>query len=538
MFKNNFAQTGRLLQLNLRRDWLKLTLWLLGLVGLMVGYAAAIGTIFPDEAARESLIATLKTPAMVAFLGYFPEHVAMTDAVMFSGEMLVFMSLMYGLASLLIAISATRGEEEAGLVELLQAKNVGRHAFLLAGFWEVLLFNLATLLLVGGGLSVIHMTGANLSGDWLTATLPAAFGLLFGVVGLLLAQVVAETRSAMASSLALLGLAYLVRMSIDVSQPSANWWSPFGWLERAGAYYQNNWWPLGLLVLSSGVLFAGAFWASDARDLGAGLIAVRNGRVKSRLLRGPLTALIKTDARSFWSWLIGALIIGLMYGSIFNTLADMIDSNPMIKQTIGNQTRQQAGNQVVVTFMATLSIVLVTIAVIRALFLTNRLYGDGQLGYIELFAAKPIGRIRLGATYVGYALINGWLTLGAGVCGLYLGNVAVLPQPVAAKYFWQMFGANSVAVLVFVAVAAVLLAFAPKWRHLLLAYAGIGFVLMYFRNIFQLSDQVVKVVPYGWFKNIPQQPLDWSVLGVMIGLSVILLAVAAWGYRRRDQIFN
>ncbi|WP_461219343.1 ABC transporter permease [Lapidilactobacillus salsurivasis] len=538
MFKNNFAQTGRLLGLNLRRDWLKLTLWLLGLVGLMVGYAAAIGTIFPDEAARESLIATLKTPAMVAFLGYFPEHVAMTDAVMFSGEMLVFMSLMYGLASLLIAISATRGEEEAGLVELLQAKNVGRHAFLLAGFWEVLLFNLATLLLVGGGLSVIHMTGANLSGDWLTATLPAAFGLLFGVVGLLLAQVVAETRSAMAGSLALLGLAYLVRMLVDVSQPSANWWSPFGWLERAGAYYQNNWWPLGLLVLSSVVLFAGAFWASDARDLGAGLVAVRNGRVKSRLLRGPLTALIKTDGRSFWSWLIGALIIGLMYGSIFNTLADMIDSNPMIKQILGSQTRQQAGNQVVVTFMATLSIVLVTIAVIRALFLTNRLYGDGQLGYIELFAAKPIGHIRLGATYLGYALINGWLTLGAGVFGLYLGNVAVLSQPVAAKYFWRMFGANSVVVLVFIAVAAVLLAFAPKWRHLLLAYAGIGFVLMYFRNIFQLSDQVVKIVPYGWFKNIPQQSLDWSVLGVMIGLSVVLLIIASWGYHRRDQIFN
>lgn len=538
MSKNNFAQTGRLLQLNLRRDWLKLSVWLLSLVGLMVGYAAGIGTIFPDKAARDSLVATLRTPAMVAFLGYFPKQVAMTDAVMFSGEMLVFMCLFYGLASLLIGISATRGAEEAGLVELLQAKNVGRHAFLMAGFLEVLVFDLTALVLVGGGLTAVQMAGADPSGNWLTATMPAAFGLLFGIVGLLGAQVLTEARGAAAGTIAILGLSYLVRMVVDVSRPSANWWSPFGWVERGGAYYENNWWPLGLFLISGVGLLGGAFIASARRDLGAGLLTVRRGRVKSRFLRGPLTTLIKTDSRSFWGWLVGAAVIGGMYGSIFNTLAAMVDSNPLIKQILGSQARRQADNQVVVTFMATLSIVLTTIAVIRALFLANRLERDGQLGYLELFAAKPLSRGRLLATYLGYATINGWLTLGAGIFGLYLGNVAVLAQPVAAKYFWRMFCAYSVTVLLFVALAALLLAFAPKWRQLLLAYAGIGFVMMYFRNIFRLSDQAIKFVPYGWLKNVPLHALDWSVLGGMIVLSCLLFAGAYWGYRRRDLIFS
>ena len=55
------AQTGLLLRLYLRRDWLKIGLWWLGLVGLMAGAAAKFDGLYGSQQAMASIITTLKT---------------------------------------------------------------------------------------------------------------------------------------------------------------------------------------------------------------------------------------------------------------------------------------------------------------------------------------------------------------------------------------------------------------------------------------------------------------------------------------------
>lgn len=536
MLSNLFAQSGRLLKVNLKRDRWKLLIWVLVLAGLMIGYASKIGVIFSSQKSVDALVVTLRSPAMIAVLGYIPKSVAMTEATLFSGEMLVFMGLFYGLASLLLTVNATRGDEDQGLTELVRAKPVGRQALLFAAFLELVVFNLFLFILIGGGLQVTDMAGANTSGNWLSAALLSGVGLLFGTIGILTAQTASEARSATTGALSLLGVAYIARMLIDVQNPKYNWWSPLGWVERGGAYYDNNWLPVGYLLLTTLVILLLAMAISSRRDIGAGIIAVRRGHAKSWFLSGPLTALIKTDGKSFWSWLFGALIMGLMYGSIFNSITDVIKSNQFMATMFTTAMQKKASDALLLQFMATLAIVFVIIGSLRGIFMVNQIETDAKKGYLELLLAKPISRTRIFFTYVGYAIVNALIAFAAGLTGLYLGNIAVMKHPLALKYFIRLFNGYSVTIIVMIAIAALLAAFVPRLKSLTLVYAGLGFVIMYFHSIFKLKDWVVKLVPYGWMKNLPVKQINWTNFTGLLIVAVILLIVATIGFQRRDQI--
>ncbi|WP_125767788.1 ABC transporter permease [Lapidilactobacillus wuchangensis] len=538
MLKENFAQTGALLKINLRRDWVKLLTWFLILVGLLVGYAYKIGTLFSGEKAMATLVATLRTPAMIAIMGYIPDQPAITEAIIYSSEMVVFMSLFAGLASLLISVGATRGAEEEGLVELLRAKAVGQQAFIAAAWLENLLLNGLLFLTTGVGLQFAAMTGANAAGNWLLAALIAGSGLVFGSIGILAAQLTREGRTATSYSLAALGLAYLLRMVIDVRNHQYNWWSLLGWPEQAGVYYHNNWWPVVWQLLAIVVVLVAAMVLNAQRDLNGGLIAVRAGKTTSRFLRGPLTALIKTDQRSFWAWLIGAVVIGMMYGSIFNHISAIIAANPLMQQIVSAGRQQQAVTQLILNFMTLLSVVMAVLGTIRGQMLANHLYLDARQGYLELYFARPVSRLRVFSSYLGWAILNAWLVLAAGILGLYLGSAAVMKQPLALKYFIRIFSGYFGPVAVLVIFSALLLTWAPRWRQLGLVYTGIGFGIMYFHSLLKLPTWVMELVPYGWVRQVPVKTVSGATILSMIVISLVGLGLAYWGYRQRDQNFN
>ncbi|MFD1465475.1 ABC transporter permease [Lapidilactobacillus mulanensis] len=539
MFNNLFAQSGRLLRINLKRDRFKMLTWIVVIIGLMIGYASKIGVIYSSQSSVNALMVTLRSPAMIAVLGYVPANVKMTEAILFSSEMLVFMGLFYALASLLLSVNVTRGDEEQGLTELVQAKGVGRQATLMAAFLESVVFNLVMFVLLGVGLQLANMTGSNTNGNWLTAALLSGVGLLFGTSGILTAQVTAEARTASTYTIGLLGLSYLVRMMIDVQNPDYNWWSPLGWIERGAVYYDNNWLPVVYIILAIIVILGAAIFLSARRDVGAGLIATRAGKATSRFLRGPLTTLIKVDAKGFWSWFFGAIIMGLMYGSIFNSITDVLKSNKFMEQMFSDAMKNKASDALLLQFLSTLSVVFVLIGTVRGIVLVNKLDGDAKKGYLEQFLAKPVSRVRIFWTYVGYALVNALMAFAAGIGGLYAGNIAVMGNhPLALKYFTRLFAGYSVTIAVMIALAAVVIAFAPKLKSIAMIYTGVAFVVMYFRSIFKLKDWMVELVPYGWMRDIPVKEIDGTVLLGLLVVAVVLLVVAASGFQRRDQIMN
>ena len=530
-----FQRTGLLIRFNLKRDWVKLVLWIVIMASLLTAVAAKFDTIYSDQTAINEIIKTLKTPAMVSLFGAFTAQHPYTTAKVFATEMVVFMALFMVIMNIMIGVAATRGDEDDGLLELIRAHAVGRGAPLLAGAVELTLLNGLIGLLFSLGLQVAGMPGADTTGNWLIGLALAALGWAFGMLTLVVAQLANNASGATMLSYAILGVMYVVRMSTDVSHPKLTWWIPFGWIEKISAYQANHWLPVIAYVLFGLVCLVLALGLSLQRDLGAGLITVRQGRQRaSRWLRGPVSLLWRQSRGVIIAWIIGNFILGVAYGSVFNTIGDLAKSNPMIKQLLGATALASANRLIVKNFIAILAVVMVIVALIAAVQLMLKLVSDENKGYLHQISATATSRWHVWASYTGWAMLTSVVVLFAGLGGMYLMGAADMKDPISWLTYWHVFLAYVPAMLVMIAFASLLTGWLPKWRYLAWAWVAYAFFSLYLGNLIDLPKWAKHLTPLGFVNKVPLKAIVWSTNWWCLALTVLILVVAAIGYRRRD----
>ena len=530
-----FARTGLLIRFNLRRDWKKLLIWVVVLTGLFTAIAAKFDGIYGTQTALNEIVKTLKMPAMISLFGAFTAKSPYTTAKVFATEMVVFIAIFMIIMNIMVAVATSRGDEDDGLLELVRAHAVGRLAPLLAGVVELTALNGLVGILFGLGLTVAKLPGATIQGNWLIGLGLGALGWAFGMLTLLLAQVINSASGTTMLSYVVLGIMYVARMGTDVSHPRLTWWIPFGWIEKLDAYQANQWLPVSLyLLLGIGCLSVAAL-LNVQRDLGAGLIEQRRGRRQaSLLLRGPATLLWRQSHGVIIAWLLGNFILGASYASVFNTIGDLAKSNPMIKQLLGASALAAANRMIVKNFIAILAIVMVIVALIPAVQLMLKLVNDEQKGYLHQVYATATSRWHVWASYTGWSLITGMAVLLAGLSGMYLMGLVSMKDPINWITYWHVFCAYGPAMLVMVAVASVLTGWLPKWRYAAWAWVFYAFFSLYLGNLIDLPKWARHLTPLGFVNKVPIKSLDWATGGWCLALTVLLLVVAVLGYRRRD----
>jgi len=123
--------TGTLLRFMLRRDRLRLPLWVLGM-GLMALYiSTALGTVL-DEESLPGMAQMAATPVMALIGGPGYGFDAITIPRFFAGLYGAYLMLGAALMSMTTLSRHTRAEEQSGRGELVLADVVGRHAQLTA----------------------------------------------------------------------------------------------------------------------------------------------------------------------------------------------------------------------------------------------------------------------------------------------------------------------------------------------------------------------------------------------------------------------
>ena len=530
-----FERTGLLIGLNLKRDRKKLLIWILVLAGLFATIAAKFDGIYGTQSAIDTIVTTLKTPAMVSLFGAFTAKTPYTTAKIFATEMVVFMAIVMVIMNIMLAVGTTRGDEDDGLLELVRAHAVGRLAPLLAGIAELTGVNLVIGVLFGLGLQVAQMPGADTTGNWLVAAGLAALGWLFAMMTLAVAQLADNASGATMLSYAIFGMMYIARMSTDVSNPDLTWWVPFGWIEKMSVYQHNDWLPVGCFLLLGLVCLGLAAILNSRRDLGAGWLATRQGRQQaSPWLRGPASLLWRQSRGVLLAWVIGNVALGASYGSIFNTIGDLAKSNPMIKKLLGASALAAANRVIVKNFIAVLAIVIVIVALIPAVQLMLKLVSDENKGYLHQVYATATSRWAVWASYTGWALVSGLGVLLAGLAGMYVTGQTVMTQPIHWITYWHVFLAYAPAMLLMIAVTSCLASWVPKWRYLAWAWVCYGFFSLYLGSLIDLPKWAKQLTPLGWVNKVPMKAIDWSTNWWLLGLTVLVLAVASIGYRRRD----
>lgn len=529
---NKFSKTRQLTWFYLKKDWLFLTIWLILVGGLNLVIAAIYNPIYGTSAQVQSIVVTLKTPAMVAMFGRLPALPSYTTFDIAVGEMLLFTIIMMVIMNLQLVTKNTRAEEEKGVNELLRSLAVGKFAQPLAVLIEAVLVNAAIALT---GLSYIVLNGAQWRAVALFAVGLFSSGLLFIGVGLITAQIARQARLATALGYLVFGFMYFLRMVTDTVNDRLTWLSPLGWVEKSQIGATNNWLPVMLLLGLSLCMIGAGFWVLGMRDLGAGLVSVSDGPATApKALRGWVSLQVRLERTSFVIWLLGLGTLGISYGAIFHQIKQLATDNAVLKNLLGATKIAQIGDHIVLVFMHTILIMPLTVASIAGLIAIGRFKSDLEKGIIDLISAHAISRLRLYMSYIGSGII---MTLGAwgiAIYSMFLAQHIVMPQPIPLTKFNDVAINDIPVLLMFIGLAATLMGWLPKWYRVIYVVLGANFYVLYLGKMLKMPEQLIQAMPSSWVAQVPTTTVAWwPWFGLML-VAMVLILVGYFGYRQGD----
>jgi Putative exporter of polyketide antibiotics len=292
---------------------------------------------------------------------------------------------------------------------------------------------------------------------------------------------------------------------------------------------------LGLSI----ILVLVAFFLNSHRDIGSGLIATRPGRKRaSAFLRGPISLFWRLNRTSILVWFFGILILGATYGSVFNTIGDILKTNPMLKQLLDTSAVNTANLLIIKQFIAILMIVFGALALVPGFSIINYLKTGESKGYLEVIHSTPTSRLRLFSSALLLAVVVSSAVLFAGGLGLYAGGNAVMNQHLDFNIFWKAFIGYLSPVLVMLGISTCLIGWLPKLSSLNYGYLVLAFFIQYFGKLLKLPDWTKNLTPFGFINQVPVKNFDPATFWWQIIIAVVLIVIGYFGYRNRDLIQN
>ena len=382
-----FTGIGALVRLALRRDRVRLSIWIASLTLMMVYAPNAIKLAYPDEAQRATRVNLLKTPAGM-ILGGPMFGVRETDlGVMMANELMLTLIIAASIMSILTVIRHTRAEEESGAAELVLSSVVGRHAR-----------TYAALIVVGGvnAILAVTMTAAMAAtGFGVVDTAAMCLGItgvsmMFGAVAAVTAQLWRQGRAATGAAMAALALAALVRGVgdvIDNSGSALSWFSPIAWAQQMRPFVDLRWWPFALLVVLAAGLIVLAAVLESSRQYDDGVIPSTGEHPNAHPIRNVFGLHLTLQRGQTIGWSVGLFLSGLAFGSMTKSLLDAAKDNELLQRVLAHQ-----GTDGVYTTLTQFLAAAATAYVVGAVL---RVWGDEESGLGEAVLAGAVSRADL-----------------------------------------------------------------------------------------------------------------------------------------------
>lgn len=519
-----FTGTATLLRLALRRDRVRLSVWLAVLTLMMIYAPNAIRLAYPGEEQRLSRVNLLKTPAGMMLGGPMFGGNETDLGVMMANELTLTLTIATSILAILTVIRHTRAEEENGSAELVLSSVVGRYArtaaaLILVGGLNAVLALAMTLAMASTGFGVIDTAGMCLG--------ITGVAMVIGAVAAVTAQLWRQARTATGAAMAALAVAALVRGAgdvIDNSGSALSWFSPIAWAQQVRPFVDLRWWPLALLAILAVALMALAAVLESRRQYDAGTIASSGEKPDAATITGPLRLHLALQRGQTIGWSVGLFAAGLVFGSMTKSLLDAAKTNEVIGRVL-----TATGNDGVYTTMTQFLAAAATAYVASAVL---RVYADEQNGLGEpvLAGAVSCRRWLLGA--VGCALAGATVLMFCAGLGNGLGAGLTLGEPATIIRLTLAALAYLPALAVVAAIAALAVALRAPW----IAWLAVTFVItaLYLGALLRLPRWLIDLSPVGR----TTVPSDFPALALMVMLvaAAVLAAIAGWIYRNRDAV--
>ncbi|MBR0600278.1 ABC transporter permease [Sinanaerobacter chloroacetimidivorans] len=483
MKQNHFAGTGKLLKLYLRRDRIVLPIWTLLPIFLIMSQLSFVKAM-PDW---QVFIAELSaSPVTAAMLGPIIP-LSIEGAILWRGLLQASIAVMFGAA--LIMIRHTRTEEASGRNELILGRSVGRYANLSA----------ALILSCGGSLLAGLLTAAVLMGNGLAGngsllaglTL-AASGCIFAGIGGFVAQIFEHSGSARGCIFGVYMLTMVAMILNNIGGGSTGWaWlAPEAWFRITVPYEGNHAWKLLIFIVLSALPIMLSYMLLVRRDMGAGLIAQKEGSADaSPRFNSSMAFAWRQQKGSILVWVIGMAWLGGIMGMGTPNISEAISSTFAHMDTSWASAIVKLGNHEAFIAIFIYMLGLMGGLSVFAITAVQRLRQEEKEHYAEMVLSRPVSRVKWMGSYLAVAFAGSVLILFA------LGLASGLGWSIAAGEFSH-----------FPRVLAMSLSKIPSvWT-----FIGIAAFL------------------YGWLPRIADL-LNWLILGVFIFIEMLWeVGIAGW----------
>jgi ABC-2 type transport system permease protein len=518
--------TWSLLRFILRRDRVRLPVWILGIVVLVLITAASVIDLYPTQESLDTAAETASgNAALIALQG--PDYGLHTLGGQVVFNLGAFGYAVVALMGMFLVGRHTRADEETGRTELLRATVLGRNAPVTA----VLLVATATFAVLGA-LITLSLLSQDLptAGSVVYGAAMGSFGLLFAAITAVTTQLSEHNRTALGTAGAVLGASYGLRAIGDIGNGVLSWLSPMGWAMNTRPFAGERPWVLLLLAAATVAMVGIAYYLLSIRDLGGGLVPPRPGPARaSALLTRPLGLASRLQRGSIIGWAVGLLLTGVAYGATAQDVRDLIGDNDAIRDIIA-----QAGGDLTDAFFQSSLLMIALFVGAFAVSSVLRLRSEETAGRAEPMLAAALSRPRWAASHLVVALAGSALIMM--VAGLSMGFTYALAVS-DADQIGGLAGAAAAyipALWVVVGLTFALFGLLPRATAAAWGALGLFLVIGLFGQLFELPGWLMDVSP---FQHVPRMPVaDFSP-----GPTVALLAVAAAliaagfaGFRRRD----
>lgn len=529
--ESSLTGLGMLLRFNLRRDRVRIPVWLASLAVTTIITAWSLPDFYASAVERQQRAELMNNPAARALAG--PAHGVedYTFGAMMANEMLGFLTIFVGIMSILMITRHTRANEETGRTELVLANVVGRQAPLVAALLLAIGTNLVLVVLLAVGLPAVGVETIDAVGSLAFATGLAGVGIFFAAVAAVAAQISDNSRGANTMALGALGLAYAIRGAGDMGDGTLSWLSPMGWAQAMRSYVDERWWPLALLAAFSIAIGMLAVELNRRRDFGTGLRASRPGPAgASALLKRPAGFALRLQRSSLISWAVGLFAFGALYGSLLTEIESFVEDNETILELI----ERVSGASLIDSWLALVITLLAITCSVFTIMATSRPRSEESAGRAEPVLSTAISRTRWFGSYLVIALGGSFVLMLIGGVGLGLG------AGIASGEFDQfqevvIAAVSYTPVLWFVGgLAAALYGLAPR------AMSAVWLVLVYaltadmLGGLLQFPEWMLELSPYDHVAKMPAEDFRLLPLLVFTALAAGLIALGLATFRRRD----
>lgn len=536
-----YTGTLALIRLALRRDRIKLPLWILALTAMMAINIPPTIDFYGGTLEQQITYATTTAPSIVSRIFGGPIHgptigeIVMNETFLFSAVAVAFMST-------LAIIRHTRQNEETGRAELIRSAVTGGQSLLTAA----LVVTIGANILLAGLLSLVFVAnGLPVGGSIAAGAVIGCVGLVFTGVAAITAQLSESARGANGLAASAIGIAFLLRgigdglgaltnNGLGVASAWPSWLSPLGWAQQMYVFAEGNWWIFGLFGVCIAVFIAIAFLLNAYRDVGLGILPARRGPAQAaeRLL-SPLGLAWRLQRGTLRGWAAAILVMGVTIGAISKEFEKLFSENEQIAEYLTALGGEGSINDILFSGMMALMSIALGGYIIQALL---RMRAEEAAGRLEPILAAHVSRPHWMLSHICCAFAGA--TALVLLLGISAGTTFVLITGAPWSEVLRLTGAALVHTSAIVVLGGFTVALFGVFPRAVMAvawavFAGCLFIGQ-FGTVIALPSWVINLSPFSHVPAAPIEAITAAPILALLSIAVVLTTTGIACFRRRD----